>query len=115
MGGGSDEEDSDEESDKEKEERKSEAEAEHKSETNGSDCEAETEEDQDVGHIAQPSKAASSDSMPVEERALLEKKTKALLDEYWAAEDVGEAVLCVRELQAPGFHPSLVCQVHAHA
>jgi hypothetical protein len=42
---------------------------------------------------------------------LLVKKTQSLLDEYWSAQDVEEAVLCVRELSAPQFHPQLVCQV----
>jgi translation initiation factor 4G len=41
---------------------------------------------------------------------LLVKKTQSLLDEYWSAEDVDEAVLCVRELSTPHFHPQLVCQ-----
>ena len=53
--------------------------------------------------------ATGSSSLVSDE--LLVKKTQSLLDEYWSAQDVEEAVLCVRELSTPHFHPQLVCQV----
>ena len=48
---------------------------------------------------------------PPKDRDFLKKKTKSLLTEYMSAQDINEAVLCVRELGAPDFLPELVCQV----
>ncbi len=38
----------------------------------------------------------------------LETKTETLIQEYLSAEDVNEAITCVKELNAPHYHPDLI-------
>ena len=44
----------------------------------------------------------------MEDKSKLEKKTKSLLNEYNVVHDVKEALLCMKELECPGYYPEIV-------
>ena len=52
--------------------------------------------------------APASTSAPAGTPEELEKRTKSLLTEYVSSADVGEALLCVKELNSPEFMPKVV-------